>query len=65
VDPDPADLKEMREFEIGIAVADHGCRTDHYQDTFDSVVFELEGEFVEDHRELLETFRTALAIDDK
>ncbi|NEE01041.1 hypothetical protein [Phytoactinopolyspora halotolerans] len=63
VDVAPSDLSEMREFEVEIAVADHECRTQHYQETFERVVYEHERDFVDEHKDLLETVRDALVAD--
>jgi hypothetical protein len=60
-DVDPDDLKELQEYEIGVATADYDCQREHYQDTHDEVAREIEQQFVDDHREELERYRNQMA----
>src|SRR5699024_6994354 len=48
---EPDDLADMQKFEITVATADHECRAEHYQETFDKVVHEHEADFVDQHKE--------------
>jgi hypothetical protein len=58
VEPDPAELEELRTFEREIALADYQCRQEHDIDELERTVrFEHEAEFIEDHREELEAYR--------
>lgn len=58
---DPEDLEELQEYELALARADFGCREEHYNDIAEEVQYELEEEFVEDHRAELERFRDQMA----
>jgi hypothetical protein len=58
---DPADLKELQDYELAVARADHECRDEHYNDIAAQVQRELEAEFVEEHREELERYRDWMA----
>jgi hypothetical protein len=58
VEPDPAALAELRQFERDIAVADYTCRQEHGVDGVErSVRYEHEEQFIEDNREQLEAYR--------
>lgn len=54
---DPAELDKVQEYELDVAPADFACRRDHYEDIYREVQFELEAEFVEDHKADLEAFQ--------
>jgi hypothetical protein len=62
-EPDPADLAELRQYEVDVAVADLGCRP-AYDDVVRQVRDEVERAFIEDHRAELEHFRDTLALAD-
>jgi hypothetical protein len=58
VEPDPAELEELRQFERDIAVADYTCRQEHDIDDVErDVRYEHEEQFIEDNREQLEAYR--------
>jgi hypothetical protein len=58
VEPDPAELEELRQFELDIAVADYTCRQEHDIDGIERAVrYEHEEQFIEDNREQLEAYR--------
>jgi hypothetical protein len=58
VEPDPAALEELRQFERDIAVADYTCRQEHDVDGVErDVRYEHEEQFIEDNREQLEAYR--------
>lgn len=69
--PDPADvdqvaLADVREFELAIAWADFGCRQEHeVAQVRREVQFEVEAEFIEDHRDELEAYREWLHSQDR
>lgn len=54
---DRAELDKVQEYELDVAPADFACRRDHYEDIYREVQFELEAEFVEDHKTDLEAFQ--------
>lgn len=57
-EPDPEALAELQEFELAIAWADFTCQQEHELDEVERQVrFELETQFIEDHREDLEALR--------
>jgi hypothetical protein len=57
-DVDPDDLREIQDFEREVAEADYNCRDEsQYREELVEVQFELEAEFVDEHREQLEAFR--------
>jgi hypothetical protein len=58
---DPADLKEIQEYELSVARADFRCKEQHYNDTAKQVQREIEEQFVEEHREELERYRDWMA----
>lgn len=58
---DPADLEELQEYELAVATADFDCREEHYADIAEEVRYELEEEFVEEHRAELEQYRDEMA----
>lgn len=58
---DPADLEELQEYELAVANADFDCREEHYTDIAEEVRYELEEEFVEEHRAELEQYRDEMA----
>lgn len=57
---DPDELAELQRFEIAIAVADHACRAG-YGETYQQVRYDIEAQFVEQHRTELEQYRDAVA----
>lgn len=58
VEPDPAELDALRQFERDIAVADYTCRQEHDVDGVEREVrHEHEEQFIEDNREQLEAYR--------
>ena len=57
---DPGELAELQRFEIAIATADDACR-DGYGETYQQVRYDIEAQFVEQHRTELEQYRDALA----
>ena len=59
-DIDPAELEEVRTYELDVAGADHDCQQDGYADLLQDVSFELETQFVEEHRAELERYREEL-----
>jgi hypothetical protein len=58
---DPEALRELQQFEVEVAMADRACKTEHFDDVFREVRFEMEAEFVEQHRDELEQHRERLA----
>lgn len=61
VEPDPAELAALREFELDIAWADYECRQELDVDLVEREVrHEHEEQFIEDHRDLLEAYRDFL-----
>ncbi|HEX6336874.1 MAG TPA: hypothetical protein VFZ85_07970 [Jiangellaceae bacterium] len=61
---DPEAVRELQQFEIAVASADRACKIEHFDDVFREVRFQLEAEFVEEHRDELERHRTRLAEGD-
>lgn len=57
---DPGELRALQQFEIEVATADRACMTEHFDEIFRDVRFELEAEFVEQHRDELEQHRERL-----
>jgi len=58
VEPEPAALEELRQFERDIAVADYTCRQEHDIDGVErDVRYEHEEQFIEANREQLEAYR--------
>ncbi|PSK92400.1 hypothetical protein CLV30_13216 [Haloactinopolyspora alba] len=60
-DVDEAEIEKIREYEIDVATADHECKQQGYQETYDEVSHELQEEFVEQHRAELERYRDSRA----
>ncbi len=58
---DPAELEKLQQYELALAQADFGCREKHYNDIVEEVQYELEEEFVAEHRAELERFRDEIA----
>lgn len=58
---DPEKLAELRDYELAVAKADYGCREGEYEKAYRDVSYELEKEFVEQHRTELERYRDAMA----
>jgi hypothetical protein len=58
---DPEALRELQQYEIAVATADRACKIEHFDDVFRKARFELEAEFVEQHRDELEQHRERLA----
>ncbi|GAB2681717.1 hypothetical protein GCM10009743_67370 [Kribbella swartbergensis] len=58
---DAAKLAELRKFEIDLAVADQKCRAKVYDEAYKTVQYELEKEFVEQHKAELEAYRDGMA----
>lgn len=56
-DPDPDALASLREFELALAPVDHACRQEHVDGPRREVAYELERQFVEEHRAELEDYR--------
>jgi hypothetical protein len=56
-DVDPAQLAELKKYELAIAKADYDCKQKGYSKAYTDVQFTLEREFVETHKTLLEQFR--------
>src|SRR5690606_12082556 len=57
---DPDELAELQRFEIAIATADNACRAG-YGEIYQQVRYDIEVQFVEQHRTELEQYRDALA----
>jgi hypothetical protein len=57
---DPAELEELRTFEVAVATADYECRVP-LDDVQHAVQTELEQQFIDEHRAELEQFRDAMA----
>ena len=57
---EPEALRELQQFEIAVATSDRACKTEHFDDVFREVRFEMEAEFVEQHRDELEQHRERL-----
>jgi hypothetical protein len=56
----PAEDETFQEFELDLAGADWACQQEHYNDVAAEVQIELEEQFVEDHRDELESFRAQM-----
>lgn len=56
-DPDPDELAALREFELALAPVDQQCREIYLDGPRREVAYELEGEFVAEHRAELEAYR--------
>jgi hypothetical protein len=54
---DPVKLAELKKFELDIAKDDYDCQQAHYKKPFRDVQFQLEREFVETHKAILEQYR--------
>ncbi|AYY11416.1 hypothetical protein EF847_00445 [Actinobacteria bacterium YIM 96077] len=54
---DQEELAEIQEYEVDVATVDYACQQEHYLETYREVAFEMEEEFVEQHKEELEQFR--------
>ena len=55
--PDPKEVAKIKPYELAVAKADYDCRKQHYDKTYHTVQFELEGAFVKDHKAELEAYR--------
>lgn len=60
-DIDPAELEELQEYELEVAGADFRCKEEHYNEIAEQVQYEIEEQFVEEHREELERYRDWMA----
>lgn len=60
-DVDEAALRELQDYEISLATADYECQQEHYVDVRREVAFDMEEQFVEEHRAELERYRDAMA----
>jgi hypothetical protein len=58
---DPEALRDLQRYEVDVAIADRACHFEHFGDVFREVRFELEAEFVEQHRDELEQHRERIA----
>lgn len=58
---DPKKLAKLRDYELAVAKADFACRDGEYENTHKDVSYDLEAEFVEQHRAELERYRDAMA----
>jgi hypothetical protein len=56
-DPDPDELASLREYELALAPVDQQCREVHIDGPRRAVAYELEAEFVAEHRAELEAYR--------
>lgn len=56
-DIDPAQLAELKKYELAIAKTDYDCKQKGYTKAYTDVQFALEREFVETHKTMLEQFR--------
>lgn len=56
-EPDPQDVAKLREYELALAPVDHHCRAVHIEGPRREVAYELEAEFVAEHRAELEAYR--------
>src|SRR6266508_2663670 len=54
---DPAQLAALKKYELAIAKADYQCRQQHYKKADEEVQFQLEREFVETHKTVLEQYK--------
>ena len=58
---DPAQLQALRDLELALARADRACRAGHDQ-VVHEVRVELQEQFIEDHRKLLERYRDLASL---
>lgn len=58
---DPAKLADLKKFELDIAKDDYACQQAHYKKVFREVQFQMEREFVDTHKTILEQHRDWLA----
>jgi hypothetical protein len=58
---DSAKLAELRKFEIALAVDDQKCKASTYDQQYKKVQYELEQEFVNQHKAELEAYRDEMA----
>ena len=58
---DPAELGELQEYELAVAGADFRCKEEHYNEIAEQVQYEVEEQFVEEHRAELERYRDWMA----
>jgi hypothetical protein len=56
-DVDPAQLAALKKYELAIAKADYTCAKDHYDPAYKQVRNELEREFVDTHKTVLEQYK--------
>jgi hypothetical protein len=54
---DPAQLAALKKYELAIAKADYTCQQQGYQKSYDEVRFQLEREFVDSHKAVLEQYK--------
>ncbi len=59
VDPDPAKLATLKDYEIALALADFDCKGD-YNAIAEEVRISLEEQFVQDHKAELERYRDSI-----
>lgn len=62
-EPDPAEVADLRAYELALAPVDHACREEHVDGPHREVAFEHEARFVEEHRAELEAYRDWAAGD--
>lgn len=60
-DIDPEKLEELQQYELDLAAVDHACQQEHYREVYRDVAYEMEEEFVDNHRTELENYRDAVA----
>ncbi|TCC56167.1 hypothetical protein E0H73_33990 [Kribbella pittospori] len=58
---DSARLSELRKSEIDLAVADQKCRASTYDESYKTVQYAMEKEFVDQHKAELEAYRDGMA----
>jgi len=58
---DAAKLSELRKSEIDLAVADQKCRATTYDESYKTVQYAMEKEFVDQHKAELEAYRDGMA----
>ncbi|MFI6831084.1 hypothetical protein ACIBG5_28570 [Kribbella sp. NPDC050241] len=58
---DSAKLSELRKFETDLAVADQKCRAKVYDESYKTVQYAMEKEFVDQHKAELEAYRDGMA----
>ena len=58
---DAQKLADLRKFEIELAKADQGCKAKVYDAPYKKAQFELEKEFVTEHKAELEAYRDGMA----